>query len=58
MNARTSLFLLLASLLYPLGLLFVTQTIVSLQIYIILTAFYVYLVGWSAVELEKEMVKE
>ena len=58
MNARTSLFLLLASLLYPMGLLFVTQTIVSLQIYIILTVFYVYLVGWSAVELEKEMVKE
>jgi len=58
MNPRTSLFLLLASLLYPIGLLFVTQTIIGLQIYIVLTPFYVYIVGWSAVELEKEIEKE
>ena len=58
MNPRTSLFLLLASLLYPIGLLFVTQTIIDLQIYIVLTLFYVYIVGWAAVELEKEIEKE
>ena len=58
MKPRTSLFLLLAVLLYPLGLLIVTQTIISLQMYIILSTFYIYIVGWAAVELEKELEKE
>jgi hypothetical protein len=57
MNSRTSLFLLYASILYPLGLLIVSQTIISLQTYIILTPFYMYIVGWSAVKLEKKLEK-
>lgn len=58
MNARTSIFLLLACMLYPFILVFTNQTVVSLQMSIILTPLYIYIVGWSAVELEKEEVKE
>jgi len=55
MKPRTSLFLLIASLLYPLGLGINTQAIISLQMYIIFASFYIFLVGWLAVELEKEL---
>ena len=58
MNPRTTLFLLLASILYPIGMLIVSQIVISLQLYIVCGALYVYIVGWSAIELEKELEKE
>jgi type III secretory pathway component EscR len=54
MTARTSLYLLIASILYPLGLLIISQTVISLQMYIIFASFYIYIVGWSTIALEKE----
>ncbi len=55
MNRRTIAFLLLCAILYPLGLCFIQVNITSLEIYVILTCFYIYIVGWCSVELEKEL---
>jgi len=57
MKPRTGLFLLIASLFYPLGLLIISQTILSLQMYIVFSTVYIYLVGWSAVNLEQELLE-
>ena len=57
MKPRTGLFLLIASLFYPLGLLVISQTILSLQMYVIFSTFYIYLVGWSTANLEQELLE-
>lgn len=58
MIARNTIgFLILASILYPLGLLFIPMTITALQVYIVITPLYIYVVAWSAIELNQELLE-
>ena len=57
-TSNAIVFLILASLIYPLGLLFGPLTVSYLVGYVALSSIYIYVVGLCAIKLNQEMLKE